>query len=108
MNKLLKDAIADANFFDISLTSVATLQGLLNSTPVVTIDQAIETLRQYCPGCYPQLAIDTLVANKFTVAGRQCRAQAQVRRLQNRVCGRRTRDLPRLHERAHGRLRCTR
>jgi hypothetical protein len=62
------DAIADANSFDISLTSVATLQGFLNSTPVVTIDQAIETLRQYCPGCSPQLAIDTLVANKFTVA----------------------------------------
>jgi hypothetical protein len=30
---------------------------------VAAIDQEIETLRQYCPCCYTQLAIDTLVVH---------------------------------------------
>jgi hypothetical protein len=62
------DAIADSNSFDISGTSVAILQGFLNSTVVVSIDEAIETLRIYCPHCSPQVAEDTLVANKWEVA----------------------------------------
>jgi hypothetical protein len=61
-------AIADSNSFDISLTSVASLQGFLNSTPVFNIDEAIQTLRNYCPNCPPHVARDTLVASKFTVA----------------------------------------
>ena len=63
------DAVADANSFDVSGgTSVAVLQGFLNATAVVSIDQAIEILRQYCPNCPPQVALDTLVANKWEVA----------------------------------------
>ena len=65
----LPDAVADANSFDVSGgTSVAVLQGFLNAIAVVSIDQAIEILRQYCPNCPPQVALDTLVANKWEVA----------------------------------------
>ena len=62
------DAIADSNSFDVSGTSVAILQGFLNTTVVVSIEQAIEILRPYCPHCSPQIALDTLVANKWEVA----------------------------------------
>ena len=33
-----------------------------------SIDQAIEILRAYCPHCSPEIAQDTLVANKWEVA----------------------------------------
>ena len=62
------DAVADSNSFDVSGTSVAILQGFLNATVVVSIDEAIEILRNYCPHCSPQVALDTLVANKWEVA----------------------------------------
>jgi hypothetical protein len=62
------DAIADANSFDVSGTSVAILQGFLNTTAVVSIEEAIEMLRPYCPNCSVQVALDTLVANKWEVA----------------------------------------
>ena len=62
------DAVADSNSFDVSGTSVAALQGFLNATAVVCIEEALETLRAYCPGCSPQVVIDTLVANKWEVA----------------------------------------
>ena len=62
------DAVADSNSFDISGTSVAALQGFLNAIDIVSIDEAIETLRTYCPNCSPQIALDTLVANKWEVA----------------------------------------
>ena len=62
------DAIADANSFDISGTSVACLQGFLDLTPVVSIEHAIDILRSYCPGCSIQVAHNTLVANKWEVA----------------------------------------
>ena len=62
------DAIADANSFDVSGTSVAILQGFLNTTAVVSIEEAIEILRIYCPNCSIQVALDTLVANKWEVA----------------------------------------
>ena len=62
------DAIADANSFDVSGTSVAILQGFLNTTAVVSIEEAIEILRIYCPNCSVQVALDTLVANKWEVA----------------------------------------
>jgi len=62
------DAIADSNSFDVSGTSVAILQGFLNATVVVSIDEAIEILRAYCPDCSPEIAEDTLVANKWEVA----------------------------------------
>jgi hypothetical protein len=62
------DALADSNSFDISLTSVAPLQGFLNSTPVLNIDEVVQILCNYCTDCPPQVARDTLVASKFTVA----------------------------------------
>jgi len=62
------DAIADANCYDLSGTSVAILQGFLNATVVVSIEEAIETLRTYCPNCPPEVAEDTLVPNKWKVA----------------------------------------
>ena len=62
------DAIADSNSFDVSGTSVAILQGFLNATAIVSIDEAIDILRNYCPDCSPQVALDTLVANKWEVA----------------------------------------
>ena len=62
------DAIADSNSFDVSGTSVAILQGFLNATVVVSIDEVIEILRTYCPHCSPEIAEDTLVANKWEVA----------------------------------------
>jgi len=62
------DAVADSNSFDVSGTSVALLQGFLNTTAVVSIDEAIEILRNYCPQCSLQVALDTLVANKWEVA----------------------------------------
>jgi hypothetical protein len=62
------DAVADSNSFDISGTSVAALQGFLNATDIVSIDEAIEILRNYCPNCSPQIAFDTLVANKWEVS----------------------------------------
>ena len=62
------DAIADANSFDVSGTSVAILQGFLNTTAVVSIEEAIEMLRPYCPNCTVQVVLDTLVANKWEVA----------------------------------------
>ena len=62
------DAIADSNSFDVSGTSVAILQGFLNTIAVVSIDQAIEILRAYCPHCSIEIAEDTLVANKWEVA----------------------------------------
>ena len=63
------EAVADSNSFDISGTSVAALQGFLNATDIVSIDEAIEILRRnYCPQCSPQIALDTLVANKWEVA----------------------------------------
>ena len=62
------EAVADSNSFDISGTSVAALQGFLNATDIVSIDEAIEILRNYCPNCSPQIALDTLVANKWEVA----------------------------------------
>ncbi len=62
------DAVADSNSFDISGTSVAILQGFLNSTAIVSIDEALDILRNYCPDCSPQVVFDTLVANKWEVA----------------------------------------
>ena len=67
-NKMDADAIADSNSFDVSGTSVAILQGFLNATAIVSIDEAIDILRNYCPDCSPQVALDTLVANKWEVA----------------------------------------
>ena len=61
------DAIKDANSFDISGSSVASMQYFLDDTAVTSIDAAIETLREYCPGCTPHLAHATLVANKWEV-----------------------------------------
>ena len=48
-NKMDADAIADSNSFDVSGTSVAILQGFLNATAIVSIDEAIDILRNYCP-----------------------------------------------------------
>jgi hypothetical protein len=62
------DAIADSNSFDVSGCSVAVLQGFLDAVAVVSIETAIEILRPYCPDCSPQLAYNTLVANKWEVA----------------------------------------
>ena len=62
------DAIADSNSFDVSGTSVAILQGFLDTVSVVTIEEAIEILRNYCPDCSPQVAHNTLVGNKWEVA----------------------------------------
>ena len=62
------DAVADSNAFDISGTSVAILQGFLNSIAIVSIDEALDILRNYCPDCSPQVVLDTLVANKWEVA----------------------------------------
>ncbi len=62
------DAVADSNAFDISGTSVAILQGFLNATAIVSIDEALNILREYCPDCSPQVVLDTLVANKWEVA----------------------------------------
>jgi hypothetical protein len=67
-NKMDADAVADSNSFDVSGTSVAILQGFLDTVPVVTIEKAIEILRNYCPDCSPQVAHDTLVANKWEAA----------------------------------------
>ena len=62
------DAVTDANSFDVSGTSVAVLQGFLDPIPIVPIEEAIETLRGYCPDCSPQVAHNTLIANKWEVA----------------------------------------
>jgi hypothetical protein len=62
------DAAKDANAFDVSGTSVASLQFFLDGTAITTIDVAIETLREYCPDCTPHLVSATLIANKWEVA----------------------------------------
>jgi hypothetical protein len=67
-NKMDADAVADSNSFDVSGTSVAILQGFLDTVAVVTIEEALEILRNYCPDCSPQVAHNTLVANKWEVA----------------------------------------
>jgi hypothetical protein len=67
-SKMAEDAVKDANAFDVSGTSVSSLQFFLDGTAVTTIDVAIETLREYCPDCTPHVANATLVANKWEVA----------------------------------------
>jgi hypothetical protein len=62
------DAIADSNSFDVSGTSVASLQGFLDGALVISIGDALKMVREYCPGCTPQLVQNTLVANKWEVA----------------------------------------
>ncbi len=61
-------ALADSDSFDISGSSVAALQGFLNATAISSIDEAIQILRHYCPHCSPQVALDTIVANKWEVS----------------------------------------
>jgi hypothetical protein len=62
------DSFADSKSFDVSGTSVSILQGFLDATEVLSIDNAIEILRNYCPGCSRQHAYNALVANKWEVA----------------------------------------
>ena len=62
------DAVADFNSLDVSGPPVAILQGFLDTVSVVTIEEAIDILRNYCPDCSPQVAHNTLVANKWEVA----------------------------------------
>jgi hypothetical protein len=61
-------AVNDANSFDVTGTSVAALQFFLDETPVTSIDEALQQLQTYCPGCTPHATNATLIANKWEVA----------------------------------------
>ena len=57
-----------ADSFDISGSSVSSLQGFLDHVPDVTVAQALELMRAHLPGLTPSLLHNILVANTWEVA----------------------------------------
>lgn len=60
------DAVPSA--FDISVTSVSSLQNWLVSIPDLPLGQALELLRPHCPGLSVELLADIIESNDFEVA----------------------------------------
>jgi hypothetical protein len=56
-----------ADAFDISGTSVASLQNFLNPTPDATCREALFLLLPHCPGLHPPVLDNMLVANGWEV-----------------------------------------
>jgi hypothetical protein len=60
------DAVPSA--FDISVTSVSSLQNWLVAIPDLPLGQALEQLRPHCPGLSVELLADIIESNDFEVA----------------------------------------
>ena len=56
-----------ADSFDISGSSVSSLQGFLDHVPDVTVAQALELMRAHLPGLTPSVLHNILVANTWEV-----------------------------------------
>ena len=56
-----------ADAFDISGSSVSSLQGFLDHVPDVTVAQALELMRAHLPGLTPSVLHNILVANTWEV-----------------------------------------
>ena len=56
-----------ADSFDISGSSVSSLQGFLDHVPDVTVAQALELMRPHLPGRTPSVLHNILVANTWEV-----------------------------------------
>ena len=60
--------VPPANCFDISGTSVSSLQGFLDHAPDLTVRQALQLMRPCLPGLTPSVLENILVANAWEVA----------------------------------------